>query len=847
MKRILLCCIILCASNLFNLRASAQCAAGWNNATLKWDNLDYLVTTGTYAGFVTPVMRDTQYFAFGVNRLAFRLNGILPNGDNTTNTAGTAAADAEFQNNGTITITFDTTVRNLQFSLYDIDASQVVNVTAQDPGGSPVLINMGITAAGIVTVAGSGTASATATANATAAANTDNRANVNLTINGSALGIKTVTLTFSGTAGNFWISDLSACVFGAFPTNYYASQAPWVGQPAYYLVTPDNNSVYLFNPLTGKADWLFSEPASPWVNSIAYDYNNRILYYVMDHSSPVATNKTLKKYDFNTETIGTVVADLTTLGIPLFDIVVESAGAAYYNGSLFLGIEGTNSAKNSNRESIIWRIDFDAALNPIKVSQVFARAADNGTGTLTHDWGDFTIKDGVLFDFNTGNVGTTSQFVHFNMQTGVETVFPTNGNPAPIQAGQTYDGKIYWTGGQSPETGRVARYNENGTIGPKIIATVTACSPAWVGRAGDASDPFRPKSDFGDAPASYDPVANQKATHETDCNLRLGATIDKEWDKTPSANATADGSDEDGVATPSILLPGTITQVQDVKVFNNTGTTATVIAWLDYNGNGLFDPSEGVSRTVNSSATMQTVTFVWPSIFVGLPVGSSTFLRIRITSTSATTPMTVNTPTGWFPNGEVEDYRIPVNVLLPIQLLEFTATNEGNSRVLLTWKTAKEENFNGFDVERSTDGFNWDKLGYVKSNHKDAAENNYSLYDHNPEIGTSFYRLKMIGDDGNYKYSEVRQVNLKLTNASMRILPNPITANAIMEVRTERIENANLHLVDANGKTIVQKAILLEAGLNRIDISNWKRLPAGVYMVYVVTPSLNLNSKVVVQ
>jgi len=68
-----------------------------------------------------------------------------------------------------------------------------------------------------------------------------------------------------------------------------------------------------------------------------------------------------------------------------------------------------------------------------------------------------------------------------------------------------------------------------------------------------------------------------------------------------------------------------------------------------------------------------------------------------------------------------------------------------------------------------------------------------------------------------------------------------------MEVRTEKVENANLHLVDANGKTIVQKAILLEAGLNRIDISNWKRLPAGVYMVYVVTPSLNLNSKVVVQ
>ena len=108
-------------------------------------------------------------------------------------------------------------------------------------------------------------------------------------------------------------------------------------------------------PLTGVADWLFSEPTSPWVNSMAYDHVNHVLYYMRDNPSPVSTNRMLKKYDFNTETISVVVNDITTLGIPLYDIVVESAGAAFYNGSLFLGIEGTNNGKTSNRESIIWR------------------------------------------------------------------------------------------------------------------------------------------------------------------------------------------------------------------------------------------------------------------------------------------------------------------------------------------------------------------------------------------------------------------------------------------------------------------------------------------------------------
>ncbi len=370
-------------------------------------------------------------------------------------------------------------------------------------------------------------------------------------------------------------------------------------------------------------------------------------------------------------------------------------------------------------------------------------------------------------------------------------------------------------------------------------------NPAWVGRAGDASDPFRPKSDFGDAPASYDPVPRDKATNEQDCNLRLGATFDKEWDKTPSANATADGSDEDGIGTPSILLPGTITYIQDVKVYNNTGANATLTGWLDYNGNGLFDPSEGVTAVVASNAAMQTITLVWPSINVKLAVGSSTFLRIRLTS--ASNGMTANNPNGWFANGEVEDYQIFVNVLLPIQMLSFSAKNEANSRVILNWTTGKEENFSGFDVERSEDGFNWDKISFVSSNHEDKAQNNYSLYDNNPVIGTSYYRLKLIGADDNYRYSEVREVQLKLTNATIRILPNPIVANAMMEIRTDKTELGSLQLVDAGGKTVISKSLTLQPGLNRVDVSNWKNLAPGVYVVYVVTASMNLNTKVVIQ
>jgi hypothetical protein len=840
---------ILCLTCFCTQKLSAQCAAGWNSATVNWEHLDYLTRTGNYTAFVTNQMRDTQYFVIGVNRVKIQLSGIGTSGENIINTAEAGShgngPDVEYAGIGTIRLTFDTAVKNLQFSLYDIDLSQVVSVTATDAGGAPLDINMSALTAGIITVAGSGTPTATATANATAATNTDTRGSINIDISGGATGVRTVLLSITGTPGNFWLSDLTACVYGSFPLNYYISQKPFTGQPAYYLVTPDNNSVYLFNPRTGVADLLFSEPVSPWVNSMAYDHVNKILYYVMDNPTPLSTNRSLKKYDFNTETVGTVIPDLSALGIPLFDIVVESAGAAFYNGSLFLGIEGTNSGKNSGRESIIWRIDFNAALQPVKASQVFARPADNGSGTLTHDWGDFTIKDGVLYDFNTGNVGSTSQFVHFNMQNGGATFFNTNGSPAPIQAGQTWDGTLYWTGGQSPELGRVAVYNENGTIGPKIVATTTVCSPPWVGRAGDASDPFRPKSDFGDAPDSYDPVPMEKATHEFNCNLRLGATFDREWDKTSSADATADGGDEDGISTVTILPRGVVTHVQDVRVYNNTGANATVVAWLDYDGDGKFEPIEGVTRTVPASAAMQTITLAWVGIPVSLPVTTRTFLRVRITS--ASNGMTVNNPTHWYSNGEVEDYPVLIEVILPVKLLNFTAHAEGNARTRLNWSTGKEINFKGFDVERSKDGFIWDNVGFVDANANGAAVNNYVFYDEYPEAGVSYYRLKLLSADGRYQYSEIRIVEIKQLNAGLRIMPNPASVAAQLTFNCTRSQQVNIFVIDVNGRKVLQRTFASVKGMNQVQLNNLHQLVPGMYTVQVVTSEGMMQQKMMRQ
>ena len=194
-------------------------------------------------------------------------------------------------------------------------------------------------------------------------------------------------------------------VAGSFPINWHQgfSNRPFVGptqnQPDYFIVTPDNKSVYMMDPASGKCYFLFSEVASaPYVNSFGYDPANKYLYYVTDGTGTPSSNKALKRYNFNTETIQTVLADVTTLGFPTYDQGVESAAAAFYDGKLYLGIEGGRSGSGGStvtRETIVWCINLDASQNPVSAYQVFATDAyKNATDSAMHDWADIIIKDG---------------------------------------------------------------------------------------------------------------------------------------------------------------------------------------------------------------------------------------------------------------------------------------------------------------------------------------------------------------------------------------------------------------------------------------------------------------------
>lgn len=851
--------ILLC-TNL-----AAQCPGGYTQSELNWDHLDFLPSNNTrYSSFYpSAAFPYTQNFAMGTRSVNFIMAPaatLVLNGENSTNTAhagshANAGDDIHFTttaaSDNTITVRFDDEVANLRFSLFDLDNGQRITITAVNAGGAAQVITLENAAASSgITLSGSGSTTVIATGPAMNYADNDNNGTLNIGIDGPMIQF---VITLNGAAGDIWLSDLKACVGGAFPDNYQQVSRPFTGQPQYVLAVVNNN-VYYVDPNSGRGYHLFREPGHDRLNSMAYDPYRREVWYTYSLTDRVGldprNDKALKKYSVDNKTISVVIPNVNTFGIPTYESGVESGAASFYNGSLYLGIEGYTGTSGSGsyaagRKSTIWKISFDEAGNPIAPAvQVFGITADNGTDAQNiHDWSDFAISNGILYDFDGSNSGDID-FYHFNLMTGQRIEYdPVGVDPKQVAIG--WDEKLY------DVDARLALYNgvDRVTAPFTITAPLGPAIPS-NGSWGDAAGPYRPFLDFGDAPASYDPDPLSPACHDTltpnvsgrRTRMRLGADEDVEWLK--RGFTTVEDNFEDGLAFVPLYTVGSY--LARVSVFNNTGRNARVCAWLDFNGNGIFDPGEGITPiNVASSNLTRTVDLVWPNAPSSIPNGGYTYLRIRITD--AAFGMGVNNATGYYSMGEVEDYLVRVeNFTLPVHLLSFDAKVANPSAVDLDWSVAGEDELAGYDIQRSADGLNWESIAFVPTTTAGVLKH-HRYTDGQALQGRSFYRLRLHEKGGPaFNYSAQRMVAIQVRTAGLSLRPNPASNHVTLSLEHGRTEAASLRITGMQGTLFVNEGIKLQIGVNTISVplaANW---PPGHYVVQIITGNDRITQMLVI-
>lgn len=167
---------------------------------------------------------------------------------------------------------------------------------------------------------------------------------------------------------------------------------------------------------------------------------------------------------------------------------------------------------------------------------------------------------------------------------------------------------------------------------------------------------------------------------------------------------------------------------------------------------------------------------------------------------------------------------------LPVRFILFNARCNGTS-VLLTWKTAQEQNAHYYSVERSTDGQQWTAIGNAAAAGTTAVENDYSYTD-DAALANSYYRVAEYDMDGKTEVTNVLRTSCGNAGA-FSVWPNPVSDLLYISLSSAATSNAVVKMYDAKGALVKQQEQKLLQGNNLFNI-DVHAIAAGLYYIRII-------------
>jgi Subtilase family/Secretion system C-terminal sorting domain len=190
----------------------------------------------------------------------------------------------------------------------------------------------------------------------------------------------------------------------------------------------------------------------------------------------------------------------------------------------------------------------------------------------------------------------------------------------------------------------------------------------------------------------------------------------------------------------------------------------------------------------------------------------------------------------WLNNGGFDK-----NTPLPVELISFTARKKNGKDVLAEWTTASENNVNRFEIEVAKGNTAYQqnqflKSGEVRSLGNSVFEQRYQFTD--LEVGKSgvrYYRLKIVDNDGAFKFSPIRPVVFD-EEIKWQVYPNPSAGIFGLSLQAADGEVVNVKVHDLSGKVIKLYQFKATGFVQKINIDiKGPEFAAGLYLLEAVT------------
>ena len=182
---------------------------------------------------------------------------------------------------------------------------------------------------------------------------------------------------------------------------------------------------------------------------------------------------------------------------------------------------------------------------------------------------------------------------------------------------------------------------------------------------------------------------------------------------------------------------------------------------------------------------------------------------------------------------DVWGYTVEAQLQAPLAVhwLSFSAEDEQEKGIAISWTTSSEINNDYFIVERSTDGIYWEPLGQIDGQGNSNTPTDYRYMDSNPINGISYYRLKQTDYDGRFNYSEIKSI-LRASKFNVTVHPNPTRGLVYIKGKKKRLGALKIYNVLGMEVSLEVKITLINNNEIQADLS---KLAAGVYLLHIGT------------
>ena len=204
------------------------------------------------------------------------------------------------------------------------------------------------------------------------------------------------------------------------------------------------------------------------------------------------------------------------------------------------------------------------------------------------------------------------------------------------------------------------------------------------------------------------------------------------------------------------------------------------------------------------------------------------------------------------PTNTVQGVNTECSSVLPVELMYFNAEKVNKSDAHLTWRTASENNTDNFEIQRSTDGKSFKKMGQVKAIGHTHEVQRYEFFDQSLPLSTNsvfYYRLKINDLDDTFAYSNVKTILFGKDGSKIvaEVYPNPSHGSIRLkfnggiqsDLMTEVVVN------DYLGRQVL--TINQHLAADAVVDLNLEGKATGVYFVIIRNGVSHLVHKVVIQ